>query len=103
MSHFRLSHPPRALRQPGVKLDNIALVPASLLPQKAAYQALANRLPPGELLVVLPPQETKQRQALKAVARALAGARVGTSPWSWRGRSERTRYDDADRREEHID
>jgi len=68
MRRFRLSHPLRALRRPGVQLDNITLVPASLLPQKAAYQAFANRLPPGELLVVLPPGETKQRQALKAVA-----------------------------------
>jgi len=52
-----------------VKLDNIALVPASLLPQKAAYQAFANRLPPGDLLVVLPPEDTKQQQVLKAVAK----------------------------------
>jgi Mrp family chromosome partitioning ATPase len=68
MSHWRLSHPPHTLRRPGLELDNIALVPASLLPRKAAYQAFANRLPPGELLVVLPPQETKQQQTLKTVA-----------------------------------
>ena len=68
MKRWHRSQPPRALHRPGVKLDNIALVPASLLPQKAAFQAFANRLPPGELLVVLPPQETKQRQTLEAVA-----------------------------------
>jgi hypothetical protein len=68
MRHWPVSHPPRALRRPGVKLDNIALVPASLLSKKAAYQAFANRLPPGELLVVLPPRETKEQQTLKAVA-----------------------------------
>jgi len=68
MSRWYRAHPPTALQQPGVTLDNIALVPASLLPKKAAYQAFANRLPPGELLVVLPPQETKQRQTLKTVA-----------------------------------
>ena len=76
MNRWHRSQPPRALRQPGVKLDNIALVPASLLPQKAAYQALANRLPPGELLVGLPPAATKQRQALKA----------GAESWRQRGR-----------------
>jgi len=68
MSHWYRAHPPTALRQPGVTLDNIALVPASLLPKKAAYQAFANRLSPGELLVVLPPQATKQQQTLKTVA-----------------------------------
>jgi hypothetical protein len=44
--------PPRALRK--ARLDNIAIVPGSLLPYKAAYQALANRLPPGDVLIVLP-------------------------------------------------
>jgi hypothetical protein len=67
MSRWQHSYPPKALRRPGVTLDNIALVPASLLPKKAAYQAFANRLPPGELLVVLPPEETKQH-TLKTVA-----------------------------------
>jgi hypothetical protein len=56
------------MRRPGVRLDTIALVPASLLPQKATYPDLANRLPPGELLVVLPPQHTKQHQTLTTVA-----------------------------------
>ena len=45
--------PPRAVRR--ARLDNIAIVPGSLLPYKAAYQALANRLPPGDVLIVLPP------------------------------------------------
>jgi hypothetical protein len=68
MNRWLRPHPPRTLRRPGVKLDNIALVPASLLPQKAAYQALANRLPKGELLVVLPQGETKERQTLQRTA-----------------------------------
>ena len=68
MSRWHRAYPPKALRRPEVTLDNIALVPASLLPKKAAYQAFANRLPPGELLVVLPPDDTKQQQTLKTVA-----------------------------------
>ena len=32
MRHYRIKRPPRALRRPGVRLDNVALVPASLLP-----------------------------------------------------------------------
>ena len=39
--------PPAPLRRPGVTLDNIALVPASLLPFKPTYQAIANELPRG--------------------------------------------------------
>ena len=48
---------PRALRHPQVKLDHLTLVPASLLARKADYEALANNLPQGEVLLVLPPTE----------------------------------------------
>jgi hypothetical protein len=34
------------------RLDNIALVPASLLPLKGTYQRIANRLPKGSVLCV---------------------------------------------------
>src|SRR5260370_42350206 len=44
------SDPPDVLRK--VKLDNIVLVPASLLPLKETYQVLANLLPTGSVLVV---------------------------------------------------
>lgn len=52
MTHVSLpfSDPPEALRK--ARLDNIALVPASLLPLKGTYQPLANRLPTGSVLVV---------------------------------------------------
>ena len=42
-------------------LDNVALVPASLLPYKAQWQQLANELPRGSVLIITPltgPQET---------------------------------------------
>ena len=61
--------PPRALHRPGVRLDNIALVPASLLPRKAQYQAIADRLPSGEVLLVLPPAGTPERTTMEQVAR----------------------------------
>jgi hypothetical protein len=44
--------PPPALRK--AHLDNLAIVPASLLPGKAEWQALANALPAGSTLIVLP-------------------------------------------------
>ena len=49
----------RALQRPQVRLDNIALVPAHLLPRKAAYQAIANALPRGDILLVLPSADSQ--------------------------------------------
>ena len=59
---------PQALRRPQVQLDNITLVPAHLLPRKAEYQALANALPQGDILVVLPPPESRERPTMQRVA-----------------------------------
>jgi hypothetical protein len=59
---------PRALRRPQVRLDNIALVPAHLLPRKAEYQAIANQLPDGEILLVLPPPDSRERTTMERVA-----------------------------------
>ena len=59
------------MRRPGVRLDNVALVPASLLPQRDRYQALANRLPQGEVLLVLPHGDSPQRRTLKRTAALL--------------------------------
>jgi hypothetical protein len=57
---------PRALRK--AKLDNLVLVPASLLPLKGHYQAIANGEAPGTTLVVLPASDSLPRQALERVA-----------------------------------
>jgi hypothetical protein len=45
-----LSGPPDAVKK--ARLDNIALVPASLLFRKDTYQPLANNLPKGSILLV---------------------------------------------------
>ena len=66
--HPRTHRGPRALRRPQVQLDNITLVPAHLLPRKAEYQALANDLPRGDILVVLPPPESRERPTMERVA-----------------------------------
>jgi hypothetical protein len=68
MSRWYLHRPPQALRRRHVQLDNVALVPASLLPRKATYQALANTLPRGELLIVLPAANTQKQRTLQTVA-----------------------------------
>ena len=54
---------PRSLRK--ARLDNLALLPASLLPFKATYQAIANRQAPGTTLVVLPAGDSLPRRALE--------------------------------------
>jgi len=53
----------RAIRK--TKLDNVALVPASLLPFKHEWQAIANELPKGGILVVLPSSRKPHRIALE--------------------------------------
>lgn len=67
MRNYRLTSSPRALRRSAVQLDNLALVPASMLPFKAQWQAIANDLLQGEILIVLPSQ-MKQQRVLLSVA-----------------------------------
>ena len=68
MNHPSWRRDRRALRHPRVRLDNITLVPAHLLPRKAEYQALANELPEGDILVVLPPPDSRERPTMERVA-----------------------------------
>jgi hypothetical protein len=69
MKPDRLTHPPRALKL--AKLDNLALVPANLLPFKDQYQprlTRANDLPKGSILILLPETDQPIRDTLKTVA-----------------------------------
>src|SRR4051812_26894083 len=61
-----VSSPPPALCK--ATLDNLALLPASLLPFKAKYQAIANQQAPGTTLVVLPVGDSLSRRTLERVA-----------------------------------
>lgn len=76
---YQLTNPPEALRK--AKLDNIALVPASLLPLKETYQPLANTLPKGSILLVQT-QSPRQRKILEKVTACLRthGRQVITLP-----------------------
>jgi hypothetical protein len=71
MRHWRFSLPPRALRRRNVKLDNLALVPASLLPFHTQYQGRANAFPEGDVLIVLPNNDKPLRRVLETVATSL--------------------------------
>ena len=77
-----LTNPPRALRCRGVQLDNLALVPASLLPFKAKWQAIANSLPEGDVLIILPASGTPSRKTLEKATSLLQskGHRVTALP-----------------------
>jgi hypothetical protein len=83
--------PPPALRR--AKLDNIAIIPGSALPFRDHWQSVANSLPPGQVLVVLPESHSPARRALERLAdrlrargtlvtlvlgRRVAGRHVGT-------------------------
>ena len=68
MRHPSRRRGPCALRRPQVRLDNIALVPAHLLPRKAEYQAIANELPTGDILLVSPPADSPERATMERVA-----------------------------------
>ncbi len=57
---YQFSKPPRAIRK--AKLDNIALVPASLLSRKGKYQTIANNLPGRGVLICR--NEKKERISL---------------------------------------
>lgn len=70
MKHRRLPYhfgrPPKAVRK--ARLDNIALVPASLLYRKVKYQTIANNLP-GEGVLIC---ETDKKERLGLILESAA-------------------------------
>lgn len=58
-------------RRQAPRVENLALVPASLLPHKATYQRLANQLPAGAVLVVLPTEDSPEKRSLQEAAARL--------------------------------
>ncbi len=63
---YPITNPPAALRK--ARLDNIALVPASLLFQKGKYQTIANNLPNGGILICQAEQKQRITTILERVA-----------------------------------
>jgi hypothetical protein len=80
---YSFGRPPRAIRR--ARLDNIALVPASLLLQKREkYQTIANNLPKGGVLICRTDKKQRLTQILAKVAAFLRenGHFVKTLPYS---------------------
>jgi hypothetical protein len=80
--HYRIDNPPKALRK--AKLDNIALVPASLLFQKGKYQTIANNLPGRGVLICEADKKERIGHILEQVAAFFRhnGYFVRTLPYS---------------------
>ncbi len=78
--HF--NNPPATPKGPNFKSDNLALVPASLLPFKHEYQAIANGLPQGDILVVIPANKTVSDNLMEKVISGFEnrGHKVTTLP-----------------------
>ena len=66
---YRLTNPPKALLK--ARLDNIAIVPASLLGLKALWQTTANTLPQGGVLLCHSQRNPRQRKLLERVGETL--------------------------------
>ena len=60
---YHFSEPPARLKK--ARLDNITLVPASLLPLKVTYQRVANSYPTGSVLCV--PGTIKQKKIIATI------------------------------------
>jgi hypothetical protein len=66
----RVHRPPPALRR--ARMDNLALVPGSMLPYIRNCQEIANRLPANGVLIVVPEDNPAQKETLLRVARLIA-------------------------------
>ena len=62
---YKLTRLPQALLK--AKLDNIAIVPASMLPLKTTWQRAANKLPRRGVLLCHSRKNTRQRKLLERV------------------------------------
>jgi hypothetical protein len=62
---YRLTNPPKALLR--ARMDNIAIVPASMLPLMEMLKEKVNTLPKGGVLLCHSQQNTRQRRILERV------------------------------------
>jgi hypothetical protein len=62
---YRLTNPPKALLK--ARLDNIAIVPASMLPLTALLKEKVNTLPKGGVFLCYAQENSRQRKILERV------------------------------------
>ena len=66
--YYQFTKPPKALLK--ARLDNIAIVPASMLPFQKTLQELINALPQGAVFLCHAEENTRQRKLLERVEEA---------------------------------
>jgi hypothetical protein len=64
-NQYQFTRPPKALLR--ARLDNIAIVPASMLPLKKTVQELLSGLPPGAVFLCHSQENVRQRKLLERV------------------------------------
>jgi hypothetical protein len=62
---YRLTHPPKALLK--ARLDNIAIVPASMLTMTKTLKEKVNTLPQGAVFLCYAEENSRQRKILERV------------------------------------
>ena len=62
---YRLTSPPKAIRK--ARLDNIAIVPASMLPLLQTLKEQVNTLPKGGVFLCYAKENSRQRKILERV------------------------------------
>jgi hypothetical protein len=62
---YHFTNPPKALLK--ARLDNIAIVPASMLPFQKSLRELINTLPQGAVFLCHTEENTKQRKVLEQI------------------------------------
>jgi hypothetical protein len=62
---YRLTHPPKAVLK--ARLDNIAIVPASMLPLTKILKEKVNTLPKGGVFLCYAKENRRQRRILQRV------------------------------------
>src|SRR5438270_13425557 len=65
---YRLTNPPKALLK--ARMDNIAIVPASMLPLTQTLKEQVNTLPKGGVFLCYAQENTRQRKILERVEEA---------------------------------
>jgi hypothetical protein len=62
---YRLTHPPQTLLK--ARMDNIAIVPASMLPLTETLKEKVNTLPKGGVFLCYAQENSRQKKILKRV------------------------------------
>jgi hypothetical protein len=69
-NRYRLTHPPKALLK--ARLDNIAIVPASMLPFNEILEEQLRQLPAGSVFLGFIKENTRQQKVIDQVGAVFA-------------------------------